>query len=231
MHVPFLEPDPTRKDDLECLGYILAYFFLGGKLWDSFKDKDKNTMDKLIEKAKLHLTPELFCEKMPSRFSLIPGEMVEYFKYIKGLHPAEKPDYLKLNKLFRSILVSSSNSKILRYDWMEKAAKKYEELQKKEQGMKNNSASSDANTSAENKPLGAIDIDKDKNFEMNDDSDDDESNLEDAYSCEILSEEQDPLPQSIARINENFNSNFIKDIGLSPERRNSPPRHIFSKKT
>jgi serine/threonine protein kinase len=214
---------PSKKDDLECLGYILAYFFLGGKLWENFKDK-QNTMDKLIEKAKLHLTPELFCEKMPK-------EMVEYFKYIKGLQPTEKPDYVKLNKLFRSILVSHSTSKVLRYDWMEKAAKKFEELQKKEQGMKNHSASSDANTSAENKPLGAIDIDKDKNFEIQEDSDDDESNLEEAFSCEILSEEQDALPRSIARINENFNSIFIKDIALSSPGRESPPRLKLTKKT
>lgn len=157
--------------------------------------------------------------------------MVEYFKYIKGLHPTEKPDYLKLNKLFRSILVTNTYSKILRYDWMEKAAKKYEELQKKEQGTKINSGSTDANTSAENKPLGAIDIDKDKNFELQEDSDDDESNLEDAYSCEILSEEHDPLPMSIARINENFSSLFIKDIVLSPSVRESPKKIAFLKKT
>jgi hypothetical protein len=68
------ESDPTKKDDLECLGYILSFFFLGGKLWDNFKDKDKNSMDKLIEKAKLHLTPELFCEKMPSNDSLYQGK-------------------------------------------------------------------------------------------------------------------------------------------------------------
>lgn len=157
--------------------------------------------------------------------------MVEYFKYIKGLHPTEKPDYLKLNKLLRSILYSHTNSKIYRYDWMEKAAKKFEELQKKEQGTKNHSASSDANTSAENKPLGAIDIDKDKNFELQDDSDDDESNLDDAYSCEILSEEQDPLPMSIARINENFSSLFIKDIVLSSPGRERPSSIPISKKT
>ena len=157
--------------------------------------------------------------------------MVEYFKYIKGIHPAEKPDYLQLNKLFRSILVSHNTSKILRYDWMEKAVKKFEELQKKEQRTKNHSASSDANTSAENKPLGAIDIDKDKNFEIQEDSDDDESNLEDAFSCEILSEEQDALPKSIARINENFNSIFIKDIALSCPSRESPPTNTLLKKT
>lgn len=157
--------------------------------------------------------------------------MVEYFKYIKGLHPTEKPDYLKLNKLFRSILFTHTNTKILRYDWMEKAARKFEELQKKEAGVKNNSASSDANTSAENKALGAIDIDKDKNFELQEDSDDDESNLDDAYSCEILPDQQDPLPMSIARLNENFSSLFIKDIVLSSPGREGPHFIQNSKKT
>lgn len=157
--------------------------------------------------------------------------MVEYFKYIRGLHPAEKPDYLKLNKLFRSILLSHTSSKVLRYDWMEKAAKKLEELHKKEQAAKTNSASYEANTTAENKPIGAIDIDKDKNFELQDDSDDDESNLEDAYSCEILAEDQDPLPRSIARINENFSSLFIKDIAMSMPTNESPTKTLILKKT
>lgn len=64
--VTFLESDPSKKDDLESLAYVLAYFFLGGKLWETGKDVEKSQLAKNIEKAKLQLVPEVFCHKMPS---------------------------------------------------------------------------------------------------------------------------------------------------------------------
>lgn len=159
--------------------------------------------------------------------------MVEVFKYIKGLQASEKPDYMKLNKLLRSILVSNTTSKIIRYDWMERAALHLEKTMKNQQVSKANSGGSDEKTSAENKntPLGAIDIDKDQNFAMDGiDSDDDESNIDESDGSEIVHDLHDSLPKSIARINEVFNASFIKDIGGSEMDNRSPAMMTFKKK-
>lgn len=153
------------------------------------------------------------------------GEMVEVFKYIKSLQATEKPDYMKLNKLFRSILVNNTAGKTIRYDWMEKAAVHLEKTIKKNISSK---GTTEANSSAENKnlPLGAIDLDKDQNFaiDANDnDSDDDQSNMDESEGSELTSEQHDALPMSVARISQDFRCNFIKD-------REEPSPHLIFKK-
>ena len=63
--------------------------------------------------------------------------------------------------------------------------------------------------------LGAIDLDNDKNFNVQEDEadadGDDESNLEDWHGLEV-SNIDDPLSKTINRIQERFSSQFIKDI-------------------
>lgn len=154
------------------------------------------------------------------------------FKCVKTLQAGEKPDYMKLNKLLRSILISSNTGKIIRYDWMERAAVHLEKSAK-HAASKGNSGGSEEKTSAENKntPLGAIDIDQDKNFAMDGlDSDDDESNIDESDGSENVNDDRDSLPQSIARINEVFSTTFIKDISRSDVDRGSPALMNFKRK-
>ena len=128
---------------------------------------------------------------------------------------ADKPDYMKLNKILRSMIVDSSPQKVLRYDWLERAAKHLEQ-QRREQSLQHNSSPTDAITESDNKniPLGAIDIDQDKNFAMRDDlsaGEDDESNIEEGHTMEVMTD-VDALPQSIVRLQSGFNTYFLQDI-------------------
>ena len=62
--------EPSKRDDLESLGYILVYFLKGGKLWDNLKEKGP-ALVKAVEKMKLNITPEIFCEGLPRNQSTL----------------------------------------------------------------------------------------------------------------------------------------------------------------
>lgn len=51
---------------------MLVYFLKNGKLWDNIKDK--LTANKSIEKFKLSLIPEQFCENLPRTPPLTQGK-------------------------------------------------------------------------------------------------------------------------------------------------------------
>lgn len=206
---------PSKKGDLESLWYILVYFFRKGKLFDT---KDKVVVMKAIEKAKMNLTPELFCEGLPK-------EMVEYYGYVRSLKSTEKPDYLKLNKLLRGMLVGGGHSmhvdksRVLRYDWVERILQAIERQQKASSAKAQADTTTTAKTTeVEQKLEGVIDIDKDKNFAMEDNErdndldndDDDESNLDENYSMEVPNEELDPLRMSINRLQDKAEVHFLK---------------------
>lgn len=205
---------PSKKGDLESLWYILVYFFRKGKIFDS---KDKTVVLKAIEKAKLTLTPEIFCEGLPK-------EMVEYYSYVRSLKPTEKPDYLKLNKLLRGMLVGGNHSmhvdrsRVLRYDWVDRILQAIEKQQRASSAKaQTDTATTGKTTEAEQKLEGVIDIDKDKNFVLEDnekdndmDDDDDESNLDENYSMEVPNEDLDPLRMSINRLQDKSEMHFIK---------------------
>jgi hypothetical protein len=155
--------------------------------------------------------------------------MTEYFLYIRGLKPSDKPDYSRLNKLFRSMLSASGPGKVLRYDWVERAYKHIELIHKKYIAQKNSSEPTKDQSDADPKAqLGAIDLDNDKNFNVPDDDcdEDDESNLDDTYASEMVGLGQDALTKSIVRIQEQFSSQFIKDM---PLKANSAPLMKTSK--
>ena len=157
--------------------------------------------------------------------------MVEYFSYIKGLKSQEKPDYIRLYKLLRSMLVSGNPNKLFRYDWMEKAAKHLETINKKEasisQGGKPGTAPTQENSvDNEKRQAGFIDIDKDRNFEAPDDSleQDDESNIDESNRLEVLDDMQDALPLSIKRIQESSQVNFMESVKLNSQKHTKTPK-------
>jgi serine/threonine protein kinase len=55
--------EQSRRDDIESIGYILVYLFLGKLPWQSKNDKGKSPQ-KILEK-KLITPPEVLCKKLP----------------------------------------------------------------------------------------------------------------------------------------------------------------------
>ncbi len=84
--------EPSRRDDLESICYILIYFFKGCLPWQGLKkDKNKTQVQKIGDKKNIVPT-EILCKDMPECFCKI-------LDYVKTLKFEEKPDYKSINAL------------------------------------------------------------------------------------------------------------------------------------
>ncbi|KAH0634263.1 hypothetical protein KY290_038506 [Solanum tuberosum] len=102
--------EQSRRDDLECLGYVLMYFLRGSLPWQGLKaDGKKQKYAKITEKKML--TPiEVLCESYPSEF-------ISYFYYCRSLQFEDKPDYSYLKRLFRHLFISEGFQFDYLFDW------------------------------------------------------------------------------------------------------------------
>ena len=102
--------EQSRRDDIEGIGYVLVYFYLGRLPWQGKQDKGKPHVSKIMEK-KLITPPEILCKKMPVEFSY-------YFHYCRNLKFEDRPDYNMLKNLFLELLSSRVNLKEeIVFDW------------------------------------------------------------------------------------------------------------------
>lgn len=102
--------EQSRRDDLESIGYILVYFLNGTLPWQGIKANNHHTKYKKIMEKKLAIPIDLLCKNLPNQF-------VIYFKYVRSLRFADKPDYSYLIKLFKSIVIENKIILDETYDW------------------------------------------------------------------------------------------------------------------
>jgi len=100
--------EPSRRDDLESIAYILIYLFKGVLPWQGLKkDKNKNQVEKIGDK-KLTTQTEDLCHDMPDCFRL-------FLEYVRKLKFEQKPDYDHIFELFNND-INKLNIKP-QYDW------------------------------------------------------------------------------------------------------------------
>jgi hypothetical protein len=78
----------SRRDDLESLGYMLVYFYIGNLMW---KDYSNNEMIRLMKNN---------IENDES----IPKILIKYFEIVKSLEFKETPKYELLFDIFKNEL-------------------------------------------------------------------------------------------------------------------------------
>jgi serine/threonine protein kinase len=100
--------EPSRRDDLESIAYILIYLFKGGLPWQGLKkDKNKNQVEKIGDK-KLTVQTEDLCKDMPECFRLL-------LDYARGLKFEQTPDYKYIREIFNKDIQKLNINP--QYDW------------------------------------------------------------------------------------------------------------------
>lgn len=138
---------------------------------------------------------------------------------MKSLKHLEKPDYTKINRMFRDLLTSSQNHQnTLRYDWVERALSSIEQKKAKKKGVVNTASEMmmEAKDDQQEDRLGAIDLDADANFRVNNpeetgDSDDDESNVDEESAQEFPDKLSDPKELTTIRLAQGYTYSLIKN--------------------
>lgn len=86
--------EPSRRDDLESLGYMLIYFAKGNLPWRGLKQrKSKASSYKKIGELKSSIHAADLCAGLPDEFS-------QYIEYCKSLAFEQTPDYTYLRQLW-----------------------------------------------------------------------------------------------------------------------------------
>jgi serine/threonine protein kinase len=98
--------EPSRRDELESIGYMLLYFLNGSLPWQGLK---KNKTTDIIGEVKICTNLNKLCKGYPSCF-------LEYLLYCRTLAFDANPDYNKLKELFKK--ASIDNKIELKYCWI-----------------------------------------------------------------------------------------------------------------
>jgi len=90
--------DLSRRDDLESLGYILIYLYLGKLPWQTIENNNNLSLNlSLEEKNKLFIESTLEIVNNKN----IPDIIINYLKYVRSLEFEEIPNYNLLVDSFK----------------------------------------------------------------------------------------------------------------------------------
>ena len=88
---------PSRRDDLESIGYLLIYLYKQKLPWDKVISKNKIEFTQKIFEIKKLIPLKMLCDDLPK-------EMIEFMKYVRSLKFEEEPKYEYLIKILATTL-------------------------------------------------------------------------------------------------------------------------------
>lgn len=100
-----------RRDDLEAVGYVLAYLLRGSLPWQGVRADTKPELYQKIAAMKESTPTKKTCEHLPIEFAI-------YLDYCRGLSFTEKPDYVYLRSLFQDLFESKCYKHDGLFDWI-----------------------------------------------------------------------------------------------------------------
>lgn len=108
--------EQSRRDDLEAVGYVMAYLLRGTLPWQGVRAKGKEKY-KAIMNRKLAVPPEKL-------FHNFPDGLVTYLNYCRALRFEDRPDYGYLRGLLKDLLVKEGHVHDYVYDWTRGASRR-----------------------------------------------------------------------------------------------------------
>ena len=105
--------EQSRKDDMEALAYMLAFFGNGSLPWQTIVTRDRNQRKLIIQESKLNTS---IAEVM----GVLPSCFCEYMRYVKGLAFEARPDYEMLTRIIMNEFKDRGYKNDWKYDWFEK---------------------------------------------------------------------------------------------------------------
>ena len=104
--------EPSRRDDLISLGYLLIYLFKGYLPWESLSPNfNREEFIKLLYLKENDIKSKLLTN--------LPEEIIDYIKYTKKLEFEQNPNYLYLRSLFQKIILKKNlDLKKITFSWI-----------------------------------------------------------------------------------------------------------------
>ncbi|RMZ90072.1 hypothetical protein DV736_g2697, partial [Chaetothyriales sp. CBS 134916] len=106
----YLNVAPSRRDDLESLGYIALYFLHGSLPWQGLKAPNRQEKYKLVFERKKTIPMAELCHGLPAEFAA-------YMSYIREMGDQEKPNYKHLRELFNRLFRRNGFERDNVFDW------------------------------------------------------------------------------------------------------------------
>lgn len=102
---------PSRRDDLEALGYMLVFLLNRGSLpWQEPGESNQRHERERILAKKMETSVEDLCQNCPA-------ELATYITYCRGLAFDERPDYAYLRRMFKDLFVKEGYQYDFDFDW------------------------------------------------------------------------------------------------------------------
>lgn len=89
---------------------MILYFLKGRLPWHGLKGESKQQKYQLIMDRKMDISLDELC-------SDIPGEFRKYMDYVRALDFGGKPDYSRLRRMFRGLLIRRGFEHDYVFDW------------------------------------------------------------------------------------------------------------------
>ena len=124
--------EQTRRDELESLGYVIIYLFLGSLPWSRIKIETLKQALSKIKEIREKTSIANLCRGMPKEINI-------YMDYVKNLNYEQRPNYEYLSNLFMNVLRKMGENNDLLFSWCEKRRRKI--ISKRESTSKSNNKS------------------------------------------------------------------------------------------